>query len=182
MFRVAHQEYEITQAALELFSGHDDTTVCWGLNITAKGPGGADDMASWTPAVLADRLLETEAGKMAHWYDIAGATLAWDEPNDDPQALFEVYETSAIYQCKWQFLAVPGNQRVRMVLDGFTDIDVDHTKAPIHVDALLGVAPWPMARRPEKACLELYRRLGFADPVEFRADRYGVSTLVFLNQ
>ncbi len=51
---------------------------------------------------------------------IEGTTLAWNEPNEDPQALFQVYETTGIYNCKLQFLAEPGNLRVRLILDGMT--------------------------------------------------------------
>lgn len=39
-----------------------------------------------------------------------------------------------------------------------------------------------MGRLPERECLARYRALGFRDPVEFRAQKFGVSSLVFLNQ
>lgn len=182
MFRVADHEYDVTYACLELFSGIEGDTICWGVKIIGKGRGGSDDMSRWNPAILSEELLETKPGQMSHWYEIAGTTIAWDEPNEDPQALFEVYETTAIYQCKWQFVAEPGNRRVRLIFDGMADIDVDHQKVPIHLDTLLGIAPWPMARRPEKECLDRYNRHGFKDPVEFHVKEHGVSTLVFLNQ
>ena len=63
-----------------------------------------------------------------------------------------------------------------------TDIDVDYPKVPIHLDTLLGIAPWTMARRSEKDCLDLCHRLGLKDAVEFRVQEHGVSSLVFLNQ
>jgi hypothetical protein len=184
MFRVADHEYDITYACLELFSGFHDDTICWGVKITGKGRGGSDDddMAQWEPAILAEELLETKAGQMSHWYDLAGTTLAWEEPKRSPPALFEVDETTAIYKCKWQFVTVPGNSRVRLIFDGMADIDVDHKGLPIHVDALLGIAPWPMARRSERECLDLYQRLGLKDPVEYRLQPHNVSSLVFLNQ
>jgi hypothetical protein len=182
MFRVADHAYDVTCASLKLFSRIDEPSLCWGVKIIGKGRDDGDDMSSWEPAILADVLLETKLGRMSHWYDIAGTTVEWDEPKEDPQALFEVYETTAIYKCKWQFLAVPGNRKVRLVFDGMTDIDTDYQKIPIHLDTLLGVAPLPMARRPEKKCLADYRQLGLEDPVEFHSDQYGVSTLVFLNQ
>jgi hypothetical protein len=182
MFRVADHEYDITYACLELFSGMADNTICWGLKITGKGRDGSDDMSEWQPVILAEELLETKPGQMSHWYEIAGTTLAWDEPNRSPQALFEVDETTAIYKCKWQFVAVPGNSRVRLIFDGMADIDVDHKRIPIHVDALLAIAPWPMARRSERECLDLYQRLGLKDPVEFRLQPHSVSSLVVLNQ
>ena len=182
MFRLADREYKIAHAALEIFDRTEEGTICWGLKIVAERGEGSDDMAQWKPAILSDVLLETRPGQIPHWYSIAGTTVAWDEPNEDPQALLEVYETTGIYKCKWQFLPVSGNARVRLILDGHADIDADHQKVPIHVDALLGIAPWLMARMPEHECLALYQRLGFQDPVEFRAQKYGVSSLVFLNQ
>jgi hypothetical protein len=184
MFRVADHDYDVTYAYLELFSGFNDDTICWGVKITGagRGQGGADDMSEWEPAIIAEELLETKAGQLSHWYEIAGNTLAWDEPTRSRRALFEVDEATAIYQCKWQFLAVPGNNRVRLLFDGMTDIDVNHKSVPLRVDVLLGIAPWPMARRSERECLDLYRRLGLKDPVEFRLQPYGVSSLVFPNQ
>jgi hypothetical protein len=182
MFQLADHEYNVSHAAIELFDRTEEGTVCWGLKIIGEPGDGSDDMAHWKPAILSDVLLETQPGQISHWYDIAGTTIAWDEPNEDPQALLEVYETSAIYKCKWQFLAVPGNKRVRLVVDGFADIDEDHGNVPIHLDTLLGVAPWLMARMPEQECLALYQRLGFKDPVEFCAQKHGVSSLIFLNQ
>jgi hypothetical protein len=181
MFKVAEHEYDVTHACLELFDRDEEDTVCWGLKIVGEGRGAGDDMSTWKPAILSDVLLETKRGEMSHWYDIAGTTIAWDEPNDDPQALFEVYETTGMYRCKWQFLAVPGNKRVRLVLDGMADIDSDHQRVAIHLDTLLGVAPWPMAYLPEQKCLDRYRYLGFKDPVEFRL-QHKVSFLVFTNQ
>lgn len=180
MFRLLDHEYDVTYANLELFAARDDT-VCWGVKITAKSRGGSDGMADWRPAILSDALLRTKPGQMSHWYEIAGNTVEWDEPNEDPQALFEVDETSAIYQCRWQFLPEPGNTRVRLILDGMTDIDADHEKVSFHVDVLLGVAPWSMAARSQQECLARYHRLGFKDPVEFRVIGT-VSSLVFLDQ
>ena len=182
MFRVADHEYDVEDACFELFDRSEEGTICWGVKIIGKSRGGSGDMSSWKPAILSDVLLETAPGQISHWYDIAGTTVAWDEPNEDPQALFEVYETTAIYNCECRFVAVPGNRRVRLILDGMTDINADYENVAIHLDSLLRVAPWPMARRPEKECLELYERLGFKDPVEFRVAEYGVSKLVFLNQ
>src|SRR3954463_4057065 len=125
MFKVGDREYDITYAALELFSTSEEDTVCWGVKILGKGRGSEDDMSRWKPAILASVLLETKSGQKAHWYEIAGTTITWDEPNEDPQALFEVYETSALYKCRWQFIAVPGNKRVRLLFDGIADIDSD---------------------------------------------------------
>ena len=181
MFRVADHDYDVTHACLELFDRSEENTICWGLKITGKSLSGSDDMSRWKPAILSDVLLETPKGRMSGWQDIAGTTIAWDEPNEDPQALFQVYETTAIYKCKWQFLAVPGNARVRLVFDGMTDIDADYERVPIHLDTLLAIAPWPMGDMPERECLDRYRLLGFKDPVKFQLDD-GVSTLVFLNQ
>ena len=182
MLRVADHEYHVTYANLELFDRIEEDSICWGVKIIGKSRGGEGYLASWKPAILADVLLEAKPGQMTHWYEIAGTTVAWDVPDEDPQALFEVYGTTAIYACRWQFVAAPGNTRVRLVFDGMTDIDTDYEKVPLHVDTLLGVAPWPMSRMPEQECLARYRRLGFEDPVQFHSDKYGVSTLVFLNQ
>lgn len=93
----------------------------------------------------------------------------------------DVDEGPISYNCKWQFIAIPDNRRVRLILDGMTDIDTDYENIPIHVDTLLAVAPLPMARLSEQECVDLYQRLGFEDPVEFRKDGTR-STLVFLNQ
>lgn len=181
MFRVAGREYEVTHAALELFDRNDEDTICWGLKILGKGRGGSDDMSRWKPAVLSDVLMETLPGRVSHWYEIAGTTVAWDEPNEDPQALFGVYETTAIYNCKWRFLPAPDNTRVRLVFDGMTDIDADYANVPIHVDTLLGIAPWPMESMSQQAALARYHQLGFKDPVEFRVVD-GLSSLVFPDQ
>ncbi len=138
-------------------------------------------MASWEPAVISDVLFETGRGEVSHWFEIAGTCIEWDEPNEDPQALIEVTETTAIYQCKWQFHAVPGNRRVRLVLNGITDIDAVYTRIPIQLDAELGIAPWPMRFKPEEECLARCRFLGFKDNVRYAQDD-GVSTLVFVDQ
>jgi hypothetical protein len=79
-------------------------------------------------------------------------------------------------------VAVPDNKRVRLIFDGMTDIDSDHQNVPVHLDTLLGVAPWPMAFRPEQECLDRYRHLGFKDPVQFALKGGKVSSLVFTNQ
>jgi hypothetical protein len=181
VFKIADQEFDISHSALEIFDRSVENTICWGLKILADSPGGDHAMSRWEPAIVSDVLLETTPGQISHWYGIAGTTLAWNEPNEDPQALFEVYETTGIYDCQWQFLAEPGNLRVRLVLDGMTDIDTDYMRVPIHVETLLSVAPWPMGSIPRQACLDRYDQLGFEDPVEYRLDD-GVSTLVFLNQ
>jgi len=107
MFLVAEQDYEITSASLELFSRTREDIVCWGVRIIAKHRGGVDGMSRWNPAIIADVLLETGPGRMAHWYDIAGTTIEWEEPNEDPRALFEVFETAAIYNCKCRILPRP---------------------------------------------------------------------------
>lgn len=174
------RDFDIRYAVLKMFDSEADT-VCWGVKIFGESRGGQDAISQWKPAILAPVLWETKPGQVSHWYDIAGTTVAWEEPDEDPQALFEVYGTTGIYQCKVQFLADP-NSRLRIILDGMTDIDSDYAKVPIHIDTPLKVAPWSMARMPEQECRDLFDRLGFRDPVEFTLTPHNVSTLVFLNQ
>lgn len=181
MFRVGDHDYDITHASLEVFDRSEENTICWGVKILGRSRGGSDEMSKWKPAILSDVLLETLPGRILHWYGIAGTTLSWNEPNEDPQALFQVHGTTGIYNCKWQFLAEPGNKRVRLALEGMTDIDTDYQNVRFQVDTLLGIAPWPMGLTPKQECLDRYKQLGFTDPVEYRLDD-GVSTLVFLNQ
>ena len=116
MFRVANHEYDVALAGLKIFEKLGEDMVCWGVKILGKGQAGTDAISSWNPAVLASVLLETRPGQMSHWYEIAGTTIEWTEPEEDPQALFEVYESSALYDCKWQFVSVPGNHHVRLIL------------------------------------------------------------------
>ena len=184
MFRVAERDYEITGAGLEMFpriNDEDEEVVCWGVKVTSKHRGGSDDMSGWRPAILSDVLVETKRGQIAHWYEIAGTTIEWDEPKADPQALFEVFGTAAIYRCRCQFIGVPGNTGVRFSLEGMVDVDADYRRLPIRVDTALQVAPWPCGDMPEQECRDEFHRLGFRDPVEFKIIE-GVSSLVFSNQ
>jgi hypothetical protein len=181
MFQVMGRDFPVTYACLELFYDSGENAVCWGVKVVAGGLAEQDSVSRWKPAIVAEVLHRTKPGQVAHWYDIAGTTVAWEEPSEDPQALFEVYETSAIYTCKVQFLTGL-NSRVRMVLDGMTDIDASHVRVPIHIDIPLKVAPWSMARRSEQECRDLFDRLGFRDPVKFELAPHNVSTLVFLDQ
>jgi hypothetical protein len=180
MFQVMGRDFPTTSASLELFHDSGDDAVCWGVKVVAGSLGEQDFVSRWKPAVLAEVLFTTKPGQVKHWHDIAGTTVAWEEPNEDPQALFEVFETSAIYACKVQFLRGV-HSHLRMVLDGMTDIDASHVRVPIHIDIPLTVAPWPMARRPERECRELFDRLGFRDAVKFELAPHDVSTLVFLD-
>ena len=185
MFRVANQEYDISSAYLKLFDDEDDEgadIICWGVRIIGKSRSDTDDMARWDPAIHADVLLQTKPTQTSHWYEIAGTTVTWNEPDEDPHALFEVFESEAIYNCKWQFVRTPDASTVRLVLDGTVDVDVDHEKLPIHVDTQLGVAPLPMGRLSEAECYDRFRKLGLDDPVQYKIQEGGVSSLVFLNQ
>jgi len=181
MFRVADHDYELTSASLELFSRTREDIICWGVKITAKHQGGSDDMSNWKPAIIADVLVETTPGQMAFWYDIAGTTIEWEEPNPDPQALFEVFGPVAIYNCKCQFAPVPGNAGVQLLFEGMVDVDVDYPRLPIRVNTVLKVAPWPWGKMSEQECRDEFHRLGFRDPVAFQVIK-GVSSLVFLDQ
>jgi len=181
MFRVGDHDYQITNASLELFARVREDIVCWGVKITAKPLGGSDDMSSWNPAILSDVLLETTPGKMSYWYDIAGTIIEWDEPNEDPQALFQVFSPVAIYNCRCEFTGVPGVPGVRLLLDGTVDVDADYQGLPIRVDTALTAAPWPMAKRSEQECRDRFQRLGFKDPIDFQIID-GISSLVFLDQ
>lgn len=181
MFRVADHDYEITSASLELFARIHEDVICWGVKITSKHQGGSTHMSSWTPAILSDVLLETKPGQMSHWYEIAGTTIEWDEPNEDPQALFEVFSPVAIYKCKCTFTDVQASAGVRFRLEGMVDVDVDYQRLPVVVDTVLTVAPWPMGKRSEQECRDRFQRLGFKDPVDFQIIK-GVSSLVFLDQ
>lgn len=181
MFRVADHEYDIVSANIELFDRIAEDVVCWGVKIVGRGRGGSEEMATWNPSILADVLMETQPGQYSHWNEIAGTTLKWDEPNEDPQALFEVYGTVAIYECIWQFMRGPDGSRVRLVLEGRVDVDADYRRLPIKIDTVLGVAPWPMGDDSERKCRSRYSQLGFKDPVDFQVIDE-VSSLVFLNQ
>lgn len=181
MFRAADTDYDIATANLELFDRAAENVVCWGVRIVGQSRGSSEGMQSWNPAILAEVLRETQAGEVTHWRDIAGTTVKWDEPSEDPQALFEVFGTHAVYDCTLQLVKTPDGSRVRLILQGLVDINVDHQRVPIQVDTVLGVAPWPMGDDSEQECLNRYQQLGFKDPVEFRVIDE-VSSLVFLNQ
>lgn len=181
MFRVAEHEYDITSANIEIFANDAEQLIGWGVKIIGKSQGAADDIAMWNPAIIAEALLETKPGQVSHWHEIAGRTIAWDEPDEDPQALFEVFETEAIYKCQWQFLKGQDGGGVRLLLEGMVDVDVDHEGLPIYVDTKLGIAPWPMRFRSEQECLDRYKQFGFKDPVKFEVINR-ISSLVFLNQ
>lgn len=179
MFRVAGNEFDVVSAELELFDRTAGNVVCWGVRIIGKSRGGREGVSAWNPAILADVLLETQPGQIASWHDIGGTTVRWDEPNDDPQALLEVFETKAIYNCTVQFLK--DGARIRLLLRGMVYIDSDYRDVAIELDTPLAIAPWPMGDDSEQRCLDRYAQLGFSDPVEFRVVD-GVSSLVFLNQ
>jgi len=181
VFRVADHDYEITSACLELFARVDDDVIGWGVRIIAKHQGGTDEMSKWKPAILSDVLLETTPGQVAYWYDIAETVIEWEEPNPDPQALFEVFETAAIYSCKCQFIAAPRHAGVRFLLEGMVNVGVDHPGLQIRVDTVLTVAPMPWGKMSEQECRDEFHRLGFEDPVDFQIIN-GVSSLVFLDQ
>jgi hypothetical protein len=179
MFRVADNDFDVVSAQLELFDRSAENVVCWGVRIIGKSRGGDEGVPAWNPAIMADVLLETQPGQIASWHDIGGTTVRWDEPNDDPQALFEVYETQPIYNCTVQF--VKDGERIRLLLKGMVYIDSDYQDVAIELDTPLTIAPWPMGDDSEQQCLARYAQLGFTDPVEFRVID-DVSSLVFLNQ
>jgi hypothetical protein len=179
MFRVADNDFDVVSAQLELFDRSAGNVVCWGVRIIGKNRGGDEGVPAWNPAIMADVLLETQPGQIASWRDIGGTTVRWDEPNDNPQALFEVYETQPIYNCTVQF--VKDGARIRLLLKGMIYIDSDYQDVAIDLDTPLTIAPWPMGDDSEQQCLARYAQLGFTDPVEFRVIDE-VSSLVFLNQ
>lgn len=178
MFRVANREYEITAAALELFARTREDIICWGVKVTAQHRGDAEGPARWDPSIIADVLLETTPGEKAYWRDIVGTTVQWEKPNEDPQALFEVFETAPIYDCRCQFVRGAAQGEVRLVLDGVVDVDTEHFGLSIRVDTPLTVAPWPCGKMSERACRDEFRRLGLRDAVSFQLIQ-GVSYLVF---
>jgi len=182
MFRVADNEYDIQSASLELFSRTREDLVVWGVRIIAKHScDGSGDVAKWNPSIIADELLQTTPGEKAFWHDIAGTTIEWEEANPDPQALFEVFETAGIYNCKCQFLAGPSGTGVQFLLEGTVDVDTDYPRLPIRVETPLSVGPMPWGKMSEQQCRSEFQRLGFKDPTEYRVIN-GVSSLIFLDQ
>lgn len=181
MFRVADHDYDIASASLELFSSTREDIIFWGVRIIAKSLARSDEMSKWNPSIIADELFQTTPGQMTSWQDIVGTTIHWREPNEDPQAMFEVFETAAIYDCTCQF--TPGNagRGVQLVLEGMVDVDTDYRALPIRVETQLTAGPWPWGKMSEAECRREYQRLGFKDPVDFQVLN-GVSSLVFLNQ
>jgi len=181
MFKIRDENFNIEFAYLDAFVDKDEKLLTFGLQIKAEGKENVFD--SEEPHFNSEVLLKIEPNKIKKWKDIAGKIIQWkDYPDEEeePHALFYVFEHEAVYNAKIEFENVDNQIFVKIK----ALCDINWTKKysnniPLEIETkvdFLGVLCGKDTS--EKECKNEIKPYLDIDNLKYVQNKYGVSVLI----
>jgi hypothetical protein len=126
LFRIKDKTFDITNAYLEAFVDNEENQLVFGLQIEAEDK--EDLFGGNNLHFNSEILLKIEPNEIQKWQDIVGKTVEWEEyPEDEeePHALFYVFEHEEVHNAKVEFKNSKGKVVVKIsaLVDIYADDD-----------------------------------------------------------
>lgn len=192
MFKIKDKLFDIQHAYLDAFINSDHQLV-FGLQIKAVGkdkvPGDQDE----NPSDLffpddelffnSEILLKINPNEIENWKDIAGRKIEWQnypEDEQEPHALFYVYEHNAVYNAKIEFKK--SGEKIIVNIQALCDInagEVFSDNLPLEVETEVDFYGILFGKgTTEEQCRTKIAPYLNGDTLQYARNKYGVSVMV----
>lgn len=193
MFRIKDKLFEIKYAYLDAYI--DDNQLVFGLQIKATGTDKYPQEDNYNSEGMffpddelyfnSEILLKIKPNEIKNWNDIVGKTIEWDnypENEEEPHALFYVYEHEQISTAKIEFKN--RDNKVYVTINALCNIYAGEnfsSDLPLQIDTEIDFFGILCGKISKEECLKEIKPFLDLNNLKYFQNKYGVSIMAPLN-